>query len=485
MTARPTWQHEGLLAVPAGALLVALIAKNKTASVAAVISSADLKSPAFDGNSLKEWLSASGLSASAVEGVRLLGTSAAVQSISSKIKSIDWPEGKHVEVPGEALVHFLGSEGRIRLSQEKIPASALAPVRPESKAAPAARKKVLVIDDSETIRKLLTNIFALDPQVECVGTIDRPSLAEEAIERLKPDVITLDIHMPEMSGVDLLKRILPKHRIPVVMISSLAKEEGTLVLEALEAGAVDYIQKPHLSEMAVVAPVICEKVRQAAQAQVRGARPAPRKTAVKIPAPEEVDTSYLIAIGSSTGGTEALKEVLTGLPAKIPPIVIVQHIPAVFSKAFADRMNGICPFEVKEAEEGDIVQPSRVLIAPGGRQMKLRSRSGSLRVHLTDDPPVNRHRPSVDYLFDSIAQLKLPKVTGAILTGMGADGAKGLLNLKNAGASTIAQDEATSVVFGMPREALQIGAAEKAVPLQEVAAELLVRCALKERSKSA
>jgi two-component system chemotaxis response regulator CheB len=265
------------------------------------------------------------------------------------------------------------------------------------------------------------------------------------------------------------------------MITSIGLEEGSRVLQALEAGAVDYVQKPSASELAEVAPVIVEKIKAAATAKVKS---APKTSPVTLvggakntnprPYAGHLDQNCLIAIGSSTGGTEALRQVLTELPAAIPPIVITQHIPAVFSKAFADRMNSLCPFEVYEAEHGMEVLPGRVFIAPGGRQMQIRKRNdGKMFIVIDDSPPVNRHKPSVDYLFDSVVEACGGKCIGVILTGMGADGAKGMLKLKNAGARTIAQDEATCAVFGMPREAIRLGAASEVLPLGDIASKLI------------
>lgn len=354
---------------------------------------------------------------------------------------------------------------------------------------PPRRTRVLIVDDSAPVRKLLTAVLSEDPELEVVGAIELPRMAEEAIERLKPDVMTLDIYMPEMNGVELLKRTLAKRVLPTVMISSLSLEEGGLVLDALEAGAVDYVQKPSMSELAIIAPIIREKIRNAAKAKViRGGAPrrAPGSTqsASGVLSFDRIDSTSLIAIGASTGGTEALKWVLTSWPQKTPPILIVQHIPAVFSKAFADRMNQLCAMEVREAVDGDVVEPSVCLIAPGGKQMKVRQTRDGLRVVIDDSSPVNRHKPSVDVLFDSLAETTGLKISAGILTGMGADGARGLLKLRQAGARTLAQDEATSVVYGMPREAAKIGGAEEIVPISAVA-ETFARFSARSRSNRA
>jgi len=330
--------------------------------------------------------------------------------------------------------------------------------------------KALIVDDSGTIRKLLKEILTADPAFEIVAEAEKPSQVEDLILKHKPDLITLDIHMPEMDGVTLLKNYLPKYKIPTVMISSISKEEGPQVLDALESGAVDYIQKPQMNQLAEAAQIIRERLKTAAQVKVRI-----RNKVVKPVAGQRkfADLDSLIVLGSSTGGTEALREVFQGLPNEIPPIVVVQHIPPVFSAAFAHRLNQILPFEVREAKDGDIVKPNQVLIAPGGKQMSLKKKGSQISVIVNDDAPMNRHKPSVDYLFKSVAQLQLPKVIAGVLTGMGADGAEQLKSLKHAGAKTFAQDEATSVVYGMPKEAYERGGAEAKVALESIAMHIV------------
>lgn len=338
------------------------------------------------------------------------------------------------------------------------------------------KKKVLIVDDSKVIRDLLTRILKEDPDLEIIGTAADAFEAQEWVQKVKPDVITLDIHMPKMTGVEWLEKLLPQHKIPVVMISSLEYKDGNEVFRALELGAVDYIQKPMLKDLPVVAPLIREKVKIAASAKVNTRRSVtyPRLTLSQVGYSQSgTDFNKIMAIGASTGGTEALKVVLTMLPEKIPPLLIVQHIPPVFSKAFSDRMNSLCPFEVKEAEDGDEVMPSRVLIAPGGKQMKLQKTGSHYCVRVNDDAPMNRHKPSVDYLFYSIVPEFGKNCTAAILTGMGADGAKGLLELRKAGAKTFGQDEETCVVYGMPKAAHEMGAVEKQVPIEKIAFEMI------------
>lgn len=340
------------------------------------------------------------------------------------------------------------------------------------------RIRVMIVDDSVTIRKLLLSIFSSDPGLEVVAATGHPLEVEGLIAKFRPQVITLDIHMPEMDGLTLLKRFHPRFPIPTVLITSIRKEEGLTVLEALEHGAVDYIQKPTLEALDQVAPLMIEKIKIAAA--VKSKARAPQKPALvqRLLAPRGLPSEGgLIVMGSSTGGTEALKEILIRLPEQIPPILIVQHIPAVFSLALANRLHSLCPFEVKEAQDGDEVRANRVLLAPGGQQMQLvhAAKGGGRVVRLDDSQAVNRHKPSVDVLFHSVLQAHDPKrVLGVLLTGMGADGAQGLLALKQKGAKTVAQDEASSVVFGMPKVAIGLGAALEVKPLLEIP-ELLVR----------
>ncbi len=332
--------------------------------------------------------------------------------------------------------------------------------------------RLMIVDDSKTIRDLLRTIFSKDPDFEIVAVVDHPHQAQKLIPEIKPDVITLDIHMPEMDGVTLLKSYINQYPIPTVMISSITMEEGPMVFNALEAGAVDYFQKPSFNELAQLAPLMIETVKEASRSKVKVKAP------VTLPAKKvfngRVDDRTLWVMGASTGGTEALKEVFMGLPEKIPPTLVVQHIPAVFSKAFAERLNQICPFDVKEAQEGDIVRPNQVLIAPGGFQMEVVQQGLDLVVKITDAPPMNRHKPSVDYLFQSVAKIgKGKKLVAAILTGMGADGARGLKILKDLGAKTVVQNEATCIVFGMPKEAIKHGGADHVLPLDEIALKML------------
>jgi two-component system chemotaxis response regulator CheB len=369
---------------------------------------------------------------------------------------------KKIEKDTTVEVMFLPVLNKVRVSKE-VPRVIAPHVN-------KAKYKILIVDDSKTIRNILSRIFSSDPGLEVCAMAEKPSEVEALILKHKPDVITLDIHMPEMDGVALLKIIAPKYNIPTVMISSISMAEGPMVLEALESGAIDYIQKPELSEIEKVTPLIIEKVRTAAKANLT--KSIHRKNSKSVQTKAFCDLNSLIVLGSSTGGTEAIREIITALPDKIPPMLIVQHIPAVFSAAFAKRMNDLCPFEVKEAENGDEVRANRILIAPGGQQMKLVYKNGKATVEVNDDEPVNRFKPSVDYMFFSVAENIYTHTIAVILTGMGKDGARGMLELRNQGVRTIAQDEYSSVVFGMPKEAIAIGGAEFVEPLSEIAEKI-------------
>lgn len=401
--------------------------------------------------------------------VKVVGRSGTLTELESSFRKLELTVSKQLKEDQKTLeVFFYSDSGRIRLAGQ-----AEAPKVFESKTEPIIlqerKRKVLIVDDSKTIRQLLTRVLSSDSRIEVVGAAERPSQVAEMIERLKPDVITLDIHMPEMDGVTLLKEVIvPKFGIPTVMITSIRMEDGPAVLQALEFGAIDYIQKPSLEEMESVTPQIIEKVYSAASAQVGARKSKLRVVREKLEDLIPHSRMPILCIGSSTGGTEAIRQMFEHLPAGIPPILIVQHIPAVFSEAFARRLNEICPFEVKEAADGDEVKAGRVLIAPGGKQMKLNEVAGQYFVAVNDDPPVNRFKPSVDYFMLSAAPILRKRAVGIILTGMGADGAKGLLKMRENGARTIAQDQATSVVYGMPRVAAEIGAAETVAALDEI-----------------
>lgn len=353
----------------------------------------------------------------------------------------------------------------------------------------ASKTRVLVIDDSASVRQTMTAILQEDPELEVVGAAADPFAAARYIQEQLPDVITLDVEMPRMDGVTFLRKLMSQCPIPVVMCSSLVEEGSETLLQALEAGAVDVILKPRIGvadHLAEARMMIRETVKGAARARVRGRAPAPRAAEPQrkltadavLPPPTgkamSRTTEMVVCIGASTGGTEALREVLEALPANSPGIVVVQHMPESFTKAFAKRLNGICQVDVKEAEDGDTVMRGHVLIAPGGLRHTMLERQGArYHVSVREGPLVSRHRPSVDVLFRSAARNAGANAVGIIMTGMGDDGARGLLEMKQAGARTFAQDEATSIVFGMPKEAIARGAADRIVPLCGIARELL------------
>jgi len=339
-----------------------------------------------------------------------------------------------------------------------------------------ARKiRVLVVDDSAIVRRILTEALGAEPDLEVVGTAPDPFIARDKILALKPDVLTLDIEMPRMDGLTFLRKLMQYHPMPAIVISSMAQASCRAALEALRLGAVEVLAKPggpySVGELRMG---LANKIRAAASAHVRSPATA---SAPAAPVPEPVmrrpaGGPAVIAIGASTGGTEAIREVLLRLPADGPPIVVTQHIPPVFSLAFARRLNETCPMEVREAANGDEARPGLALVAPGDRHMLLRKAPGGYRVAVMDGPRVCWQRPSVDVLFGSVAEVAGGDAVGVLLTGMGADGAQGLLRMKQAGAWTIAQDEATCVVFGMPREAIRLGAAARVAPLLRIPAAI-------------
>ncbi|AGH95427.1 protein-glutamate methylesterase/protein-glutamine glutaminase [Pseudobdellovibrio exovorus] len=328
--------------------------------------------------------------------------------------------------------------------------------------------KVLIVDDSATMRAILKKIIQSDSRFQVTHETGSPNEALNLIRQNEFDLITMDLHMPEMTGADLIKLYFAEKKIPTVVISSLRAEESDLVLQSLENGAVDYLQKPEQSHLSDVGHEIIQRLLTAASAQVSS-----HHTTIKNTRHDFRSVQGLLCIGASTGGTQAIKNVLQQFGAHIPPTVIVQHIPAVFSKAFADRLNQLFSFEVKEAEDGDLILPDRVLIAPGGKQMRVVRSGSGMKVRVEEAPPVNRHKPSVDYLFRSVVDFcDSVRVVGVILTGMGADGAEGLFQLKQRGAYTVAQDEKTSVVYGMPREAVERKAVKKVTSVFNMAEEI-------------
>ncbi|MFC3338435.1 protein-glutamate methylesterase/protein-glutamine glutaminase [Paracandidimonas soli] len=336
--------------------------------------------------------------------------------------------------------------------------------------------RVLCVDDSALVRGLMTEIINGKPDMEVVAVAPDPLVARELIKQHNPDVLTLDVEMPRMDGLDFLERLMRLRPMPVVMVSSLTERNSEVTLRALELGAVDFVTKPKLGlrdGLMEYADIIADKIRAAAASRPRQA-PKERVTTRLAMAQPFSTTEKLILIGASTGGTEAIRQVLEPLPANSPAILITQHMPAGFTRSFVQRLDNLCAVQVHEAEDGQRVLPGHVYLAPGGvAHMKLARSGANYIVQLEDSEPVNRHRPSVDVLFHSAAKVAGKNAVGAILTGMGKDGAQGLLAMREAGAVTFAQDEASCVVFGMPREALHIGAAMEAVPLSQMSERIL------------
>lgn len=360
---------------------------------------------------------------------------------------------------------------------------------------PGDKIKVLIIDDSALVRQILTEILSRDPGIQVVGSATDPYAAREKIKKLNPDVLTLDVEMPRMDGLTFLSNLMRLRPMPVVMVSSLTENGAAVTLQALELGAIDFVTKPKVDVAHALdeyALEICEKVRMAAKAKVQERRPPPTgfaTSAKPTAAPEKYSadvilqregqrrpfktTDSIIAIGASTGGTEAIKEVLIRLPLQCPGVVITQHIPEAFSGPFARRMDSVSPLSVCEAQDGQQVVPGHAYIAPGDRHLMLVRDGARYVCRLSDGPPVNRHRPSVDVLFRSVAAHAGLNAVGVILTGMGDDGAQGLKEMHQAGAPTIAQDENTSVVWGMPGQAVKLGGVDKIMPLDAIPAQIM------------
>ncbi|MGN0017915.1 MAG: chemotaxis response regulator protein-glutamate methylesterase [Candidatus Gastranaerophilaceae bacterium] len=342
--------------------------------------------------------------------------------------------------------------------------------------------KVLVIDDSAMIRKVFEQELSKDPGIQVVGTAPDPFVGRDMIVKLKPDVITLDIEMPRMDGLTFLSKLMKYYPIPVVIVSSLAKKGGDVALKAIELGAVEVLSKPGTAySVGDMSEQLIEKVKAASLVRVTkrdsSVISAPSSGSVISTASLGIRTTdKIFAIGSSTGGTEALKDVITRFPMNCPPTVVVQHMPQNFTKSFAERLNSLSSVEVKEATDNERLSVGKVLIAPGNLHMEIRRRGIEYFVTLFDGPMVHHQRPAVELLFNSVAKYAGQNAVGAILTGMGVDGAEGLLNMRKAGANTIAQDERTSVVFGMPKKAIEIGAAQVVKPLQDIAQTMLDFC---------
>ena len=349
-----------------------------------------------------------------------------------------------------------------------------------------AKTRVVVVDDSALVRSLLTEIINRQPDMECIGAAADPLVAREMIRNLNPDVITLDVEMPRMDGLDFLSRLMRLRPMPVVMVSTLTERGAEVTLKALELGAVDFVAKPKIGVadgIRQLAQDITDKIRIASKAHIRRAPPpaapgaaaaAPVK-AVTMASLGRASTEKLIFIGASTGGTEATKDVLVNLPADSPAVVITQHMPPGFTKSYAARLDGLCKIRVKEAQDGERILPGHGYIAPGGLHLTVERSGANYIARVQDGEPVNRHKPSVEALFLSAAKVVGPNAIGIMLTGMGADGARAMKVMKDAGAYNYCQDEASCVVFGMPREAIQHGAAHEVLPLNQIAPTLLAK----------
>lgn len=345
------------------------------------------------------------------------------------------------------------------------------------------RIKVLIVDDSAVVRKILSTGLSKDREIEVVGTAADPFIARDKIISLKPDVITLDVEMPRMDGISFLQRLMAYYPLPVIMVSSLTQAGCETTLKALEVGALDFVAKPSLDVSHTLNEIVTElseKIKESAHVKVKK-REQDKNTDNKNTNISRAQTSHalinsthkIVAIGASTGGTEALKAVLMQMPPNAPGILIVQHMPQLFTKSFADRLNSLCSIEVREAKDGDSIIPGLALIAPGNYHMELRRNGARYYVTTQQEVPVCRHRPSVEVLFGSVAKYAGANAVGVIMTGMGDDGASGLLKMKEAGAKTLAQDEESCVVFGMPKEAIKLGATDTVVPLNKITSTIL------------
>lgn len=349
--------------------------------------------------------------------------------------------------------------------------------------------KVLCVDDSALIRDLMTKIIDAQPDMTVVATAPDPLVARDLIKQYNPDVLTLDVEMPRMDGLDFLERLMRLRPMPVLMVSSLTRRGSEITLRALELGAVDFVAKPEVGireGMLEYAGLIADKIRAAAQSRPKPSQPsrtaAPSAPQQTLKAPM-LSSEKIIIIGASTGGTEAIRQVIEPLPANSPAVLITQHMPGGFTRSFAERLDRLCRVIVKEAEAGERVLPGHVYIAPGDWHMRLTRSGANYVIALDESPPVNRHRPSVDVLFQSAATCAGRNALGVILTGMGRDGAAGLLKMREAGAHTVAQDEASCVVFGMPKEAIALGGATEIIALTDIAAHLVQQMHLAGRAQ--
>jgi two-component system chemotaxis response regulator CheB len=351
-----------------------------------------------------------------------------------------------------------------------------------------AKTRVVVVDDSALVRSLLTEIINRQPDMECIGAASDPLVAREMIRNLNPDVITLDVEMPRMDGIDFLSKLMRLRPMPVVMVSTLTERGADVTLRALELGAIDFVAKPKIGVadgLRLLAEDITDKVRIASKAHIRklhvpASAPAdgtavPVRPAAPVASLGRLSTEKIIFIGASTGGTEATKEVLVNLPPDCPAVMITQHMPPGFTRSYAARLDGLCRIRVKEAQDGERVLPGHAYIAPGGLHLSVERSGANYIARVQDGEPVNRHKPSVEVLFKSAARVVGPNALGIMLTGMGADGAKAMRELRDAGSYNLVQDEASCVVFGMPREAINAGAAHEVLPLTQIAPHLIER----------
>ncbi len=337
--------------------------------------------------------------------------------------------------------------------------------------------KVLSVDDSALMRQIMTEIINRHSDMEMVATAPDPLVARDLIKKFDPDVLTLDVEMPRMDGLDFLEKLMRLRPMPVVMVSSLTSRGSEVTLRALELGAVDFVTKPQLGireGMLAYSEMIADKIRTAARAKLTARSSAATPPATLKSGPL-LSSEKLLVIGASTGGTEAIRHVLQPLPLTSPAILITQHMPPGFTRSFAERLNKICQISVKEAEDGERVLPGHAYIAPGDKHMELARSGANYQIRLHDGPPVNRHRPAVDVLFHSVAKFAGRNAVGVILTGMGNDGAAGMLAMNQAGAWTIAQNEASCVVFGMPREAINMGGVSEVVDLSQISQQMLAK----------
>lgn len=398
--------------------------------------------------------------------VKVVGSSAILKNVIGFLteQKISVAYAREVNAP-RIEAFFFTDTGRLRLPKNL---SNMPNLSEEIAEQTKKKIKVLVVDDSKAIRELLRRVIEDDGSMEVVATAEKPSQVSELIEKFSPDVMTLDIELPEMSGVELLKTLMPRHAIPTIIISSIGLGDSDQVIQALELGALDYIEKPQFSDIAILAPQIREKIRAVSTMVPRRMGEKRAKQNVQPVLSQTIDNSTIVGIGASTGGTAAITILLSQFPENIPPVLIVQHIPRIFSKAFAQRLDQLCPFEVKEAVNGEVVRPGRAFVAPGGMQMEVVRQGKELVIKIFDSGASHLHKPSVDVLFNSIAQTVGRNSIGVLLTGMGKDGAEGLLNMRKQGAHTIAQDRESCAVYGMPKAAFDIGAVEAVRPLEQI-----------------